>query len=139
MQSTIINSGSSLLHYLQSTTKNWVTNPPAPLTPCLTPDELAGLGFSLAAYPLDLLNATIVAQACAPWAAAPRRVRTYPLSRRPSATRVSQRRALEGLKRSGAAPADLALPFADLQAAVGFPEYYAEAEKYDRDAPPKPK
>ena len=30
------------------------------LTPVLPPDELLEIGFSLAAYPLDLLNASII-------------------------------------------------------------------------------
>ena len=73
------------------------------LTPVLPPDELEKLGFTrtLAAYPLDLLNASIVAQ----------------------------RQALEGL-RTGKPPPELTLPFAELQEAVGFPEYYAEEAKY---------
>ena len=72
------------------------------LTPVLPPSELEEIGFKLAAYPLDLLNAAIVAQ----------------------------RQALAALADTGAPPPEVTLPFAELQAAVGFPEYYAEEEKY---------
>lgn len=72
------------------------------LTPVLPPLELDKIGFKLAAYPLDLLNASIVAQ----------------------------QRALEALA-AGTTPVDT-LPFADLQRVVGFPEYYAEEERYRR-------
>ena len=71
------------------------------LTPVLPPDELEKLGFKLAAYPLDLLNASIVAQ----------------------------RAALEGMK-GGVPPEEYSLPFEELQSVVGFPEYYAEADRY---------
>ena len=72
------------------------------LTPVLPPDELLEIGFSLAAYPLDLLNASIVAQ----------------------------RRALDALARGGLPPSELSLPFDELQRVVGFPEYYEEADRY---------
>ena len=72
------------------------------LTPVLPPAELEEIGFKLAAYPLDLLNASILAQ----------------------------RRALEGLRATGLPPKEDTLPFAELQAAVGFPKYYEEEEKY---------
>ena len=67
----------------------------------LLPRTNSEIGFKLAAYPLDLLNASIVAQ----------------------------RRAL-GARVDGAPPTDDTLPFDELQAAVGFPKYYAEEEKY---------
>ncbi len=69
-------------------------------TPLLAPDALAALGYRIAAYPLTLLS---------------------------SATRAMQR-ALENLRR-GETPADL-LPFAELQAVVGFDAYDAEQRRY---------
>ena len=69
-------------------------------TPILPPARLAELGFKIAAYPVTLLNAALVAM----------------------------REALMALKR-GATPAGL-LPFAQLQAAVGFTSYDAEAARY---------
>ena len=74
------------------------------LTPPLPPAELEELGYSVAAFPLDLINASI----------------------------VSMRAALEGLKQ-GKPPPALTLPFDELQAAVGFPEYYAEEARYRED------
>ena len=74
------------------------------LTPALPPAELEAMGYSIAAFPLDLLNASI----------------------------VSMRAALDGLKH-GKPPPALSLPFDELQDVVGFTEYYAEAERY-RDA-----
>ena len=59
------------------------------------------LGYSIAAFPLDLINASI----------------------------VSMRAALEGLKQ-GRPPQELSLPFEELQEVVGFKEYYAEEAKY---------
>ena len=70
--------------------------------------ELEAIGFSLAAYPLDLLNASI----------------------------VGMRRALTSLAQEGKPPADVTLPFEELQRVVGFPEYYAEEERYRVAAPP---
>ena len=71
----------------------------------LVADELLELlellRFSLSAYPLDLLAASIVAQ----------------------------RAALEGL-REGAERRDDALPFDEMQEAVGFGEYYREEARY---------
>ena len=72
------------------------------LTPVLPPEELHKIGYSLSAYPLDLLNATIVAQ----------------------------RRALAAIRATGKPPEEFSLPFTELQEACGFPEYYAEADRY---------
>ena len=72
------------------------------LTPALAPAELEAIGFTLAAYPLELINASI----------------------------NSMREALVGLRDKGAAPPHLTLPFDELQQAVGFPEYYAETARY---------
>jgi 2-methylisocitrate lyase-like PEP mutase family enzyme len=69
-------------------------------TPILPPSELEALGFKLAAYPLTLLNASIVAM----------------------------QRALSALQK-GETPADL-LPFSELRRLVGFDAYDAEAERY---------
>lgn len=71
------------------------------LTPALPPAELEEMGYSIAAFPLDLLNASI----------------------------VSMRSALVGLKH-GKPPASLSLPFEELQDVVGFSEYYAEEARY---------
>ena len=72
------------------------------LTPALPPRQLEAMGYTLAAYPLDLLNASI----------------------------VGMRRALESLKESGAPPDELTLPFEELQEVVGFHDYYEEEQKY---------
>jgi len=72
------------------------------LTPVLPPEDLEEIGFKLAAYPLDLLNASI----------------------------AGMQRALDGLANEGQPPPEDTLPFDDLQAVVGFPEYYAVEEKY---------
>ena len=80
------------------------------LTPVLPPVQLEAMGFKLAAYPLDLLNASV----------------------------VGMRLALKGLA-SGKPPDELTLPFAELQKIVGFPEYYDEEARYrvpeDRPGP----
>ena len=78
-----------------------VNNLAGGLTPSLPLAELREMGFSLSAYPLDLLAASIVAQ----------------------------RAALEGL-REGAERRDDALPFDEMQEAVGFAEYYREEARY---------
>ena len=78
-----------------------VNNLAGGLTPSLPLAELREMGFSLSAYPLDLLAASIVAQ----------------------------RAALEGL-REGAERRDDALPFDEMQEAVGFGEYYREEARY---------
>ncbi|PRW44559.1 petal death [Chlorella sorokiniana] len=71
-------------------------------TPILTPSQLEGMGFKLCAYPLSLLGVSVRAM----------------------------EDALAGLKR-GAVPQPPAMPtFQELQAAVGFPEYYAEEARY---------
>ena len=72
------------------------------LTPVLPPDELDEIGFKLAAYPLDLLNASI----------------------------VGMRRALATIAATGKPPPADTLPFAELQRAVGFEAYYAEEARY---------
>ena len=72
------------------------------LTPLLPPRELEAMGFDIAAYPLELLNASIIAM----------------------------RATLRGLAETGKPPDELTMPFADLCSAVGFQEYYAEEAKY---------
>ena len=72
------------------------------LTPVLPPAELEELGFSLAAYPLDLLNASI----------------------------IGMNRTLAMLAATGHPPEHDSLPFHELQVAVGFPQYYEEEERY---------
>ena len=69
-------------------------------TPVLAPGELVALGYRLAAYPLTLISAATVAM----------------------------ERALDALK--GGEPASDLMPFAELRARVGFPEYDAESERY---------
>lgn len=64
-----------------------------------------------AAYPLDLLNASI----------------------------VGMRLALDALRQTGAPPPAHSLPFAELQRVVGFDDYYAEEARYrSTPAPSKP-
>jgi 2-methylisocitrate lyase-like PEP mutase family enzyme len=70
-------------------------------SPLLPAPTLARLGFRLVAYPLTLLGAAVSAQ----------------------------ERALAELKAGALEPAGLP-SFAHLQAAVGFPEYFAEADAY---------
>ena len=70
------------------------------LTPELPPEALERIGYSLAAYPLTLLNASI----------------------------SGMRAALGALARGEADP--LPLPFEEVQRVVGFPEYYAEEARY---------
>ena len=69
-------------------------------TPLLSPSRLQQIGYSIAVYPLTLLNVSIAAM----------------------------RSALESLKR-GETPASL-MNFEELKQAVGFPEYYAEEARY---------
>ena len=69
-------------------------------TPLLSPSRLQQIGYSIAVYPLTLLNVSIAAM----------------------------RSALESLKR-GETPASL-MNFDELKQAVGFPEYYAEEARY---------
>lgn len=69
-------------------------------TPLLPPATLEALGFKIAVYPLSLLNVSIRAM----------------------------RTALGSLAR-GEAP-EAAMDFEELKAAVGFPAYYAEEQKY---------
>jgi hypothetical protein len=40
------------------------------------------------------------------------------------------RATLKGLKKSGSPPKDLTLPFSECMEAVGFDEYYKEADQY---------
>lgn len=69
-------------------------------TPLLPPAQLEELGYKIAAYPLTLLNAAIVAM----------------------------RRALAELGKGE--PASGLLPFAELRKVIGFDAYDAEAERY---------
>ena len=70
------------------------------LTPFLPPEELETIGFSLAAYPLTLLNASI----------------------------FGMRGALSALKTGD--PSPFPLGFDELQRVVGFPEYYDAEVRY---------
>lgn len=70
-------------------------------TPVLPPQQLADIGYRIAAYPLTLLSAAAGAM----------------------------RRALAALKR-GETPGGL-IDFAELRDLVGFPGYYAEETRYD--------
>ncbi len=69
-------------------------------TPLLSPAHLEAIGYTIAVYPLTMLNVSIQAM----------------------------REALGQLK--GGQPAAKAMDFESLKAAVGFPEYYAEEAKY---------
>ena len=71
-------------------------------TPLLAPEQLAGLGFSLVAYPLSLLGVSIRAM----------------------------RSALEGLKEGRVPPAEALGTFADIQSAVGFSDYFRDQARY---------
>ena len=71
-------------------------------TPICSPQELEDMGFSIVAYPLSLLAVSV----------------------------KSMERALREIKTDGY-PSDETLPtFVELQASVGFPEYYADDERY---------
>ena len=72
------------------------------LTPVLPPSELEKLGFNLAAYPLDLLNASI--------AGMQRALGAIDAHERPSAADT--------------------LDFAELQRVTGWPEYYEQEARY---------
>jgi 2-methylisocitrate lyase-like PEP mutase family enzyme len=69
-------------------------------TPLLTPAHLESLGYTIAVYPLTLLNVSIGAM----------------------------RLALQDLGRG--LPAAAAMDFEALKSAVGFPAYYAEEARY---------
>ena len=47
-----------------------------------------------------------------------------------NASIVAQRRALDAIKATGKPPEEFSLPFEELQRVCGFPDYYAEAERY---------
>ena len=71
-------------------------------TPLLAPSHLEAIGYKIAVYPLTLLNVSIAAM----------------------------RAALVQLRRGETVT--MAMDFADLKAAVGFPEYTAEEARYAR-------
>lgn len=71
-------------------------------TPLLPPAALEAIGYSIAVYPLTLLNVSIQAMREA--------LASLAVGKRPAA----------------------AMEFGDLKAAVGFPEYYAEEARYAR-------
>jgi len=75
-------------------------------TPLLSPARLQEIGYSIAVYPLTLLNVSIAAM----------------------------RAALHSLK-IGQPPAGV-MNFEDLKRAVGFPQYYAEEARYKADGKP---
>mmetsp|Transcript_7840 Transcript_7840/g.11831 ORF Transcript_7840/g.11831 Transcript_7840/m.11831 type:complete len:246 (-) Transcript_7840:48-785(-) len=70
-------------------------------TPILSPKELGEMGYTIAAYPLTLLSASI----------------------------NSMQLALQRLK-EGESCEGLLVPFKEVQRVVGFPEYYMEEERY---------
>lgn len=70
------------------------------VTPILTPRELEEFGYTLAAYPLTLLSASIRAMTAA----------------------------LDDLKHGR--PVENLAPFGDVCAAVGFPDYWEEEKRY---------
>ncbi|KAG2454848.1 hypothetical protein HYH02_000680 [Chlamydomonas schloesseri] len=76
-------------------------------TPVLPPSALQAMGFKLVAYPLSLLGVSIRAM----------------------------QDALEGLRRGRVPPVEALGTFADIQAAVGFPDYYAEEKRYAISSP----
>jgi 2-methylisocitrate lyase-like PEP mutase family enzyme len=69
-------------------------------TPLRSPQQLEEIGYTIAVYPLTLLNVSIAAM----------------------------RSALQDLAHGQRPPA--AMDFEDLKSAVGFPEYYAEEARY---------
>lgn len=69
-------------------------------TPVLSPEQLEGIGYKIAVFPLSLVNASI----------------------------MSMRQSLEMI-RNGQEPSNI-LDFEGLKSAVGFPEYYDEFDKY---------
>ena len=69
-------------------------------TPLLPHAQLESIGYTIAVYPLTLLNVSIAAMRCA----------------------LSELRA--------GTPASAAMDFEALKAAVGFPDYYAEEARY---------
>ena len=71
-------------------------------TPILPPAELEAIGYKLAAYPLTLLSVAIAAM----------------------------NQALAALPRNSAAPRPAELTFEELQATVGFPEYWEAEVRY---------
>ena len=75
------------------------------LTPVTPPDELESIGFKLAFYPVDLLQASI----------------------------GGMRRTLDSIAATGKPHPDETMPFQELQKIVGFPEYYEEEERYRTD------
>jgi 2-methylisocitrate lyase-like PEP mutase family enzyme len=78
-------------------------------TPILAPARLREIGYTIAVYPLTLLNASIVAM----------------------------RTALRSL-RNGETPAGI-MDFEGLKSAVGFPEYYADEAQYKTAAAYEPR
>jgi 2-methylisocitrate lyase-like PEP mutase family enzyme len=77
-------------------------------TPALPPSDLAAVGFAFSIFSVTLLSAAVGAM----------------------------NRALADL-RAGRPAADV-VPFPSLCAAVGFPEYNAEADRYALEPPPPP-
>lgn len=69
-------------------------------TPLLSPERLQAIGYTIAVYPLTLLNVSIAAM-----------------------------RAALGALKAGATPPGV-MSFEDLKIAVGFPDYYAEESRY---------
>ncbi|GIL77226.1 hypothetical protein Vretimale_3094 [Volvox reticuliferus] len=76
-------------------------------TPIFRPSELQTMGFKLVAYPLSLLGVSIRAM----------------------------QDALIGLRRGRVPPVETLGTFADIQAAVGFPEYFEEEQRYAISTP----
>ncbi|GLI59486.1 hypothetical protein VaNZ11_001371 [Volvox africanus] len=76
-------------------------------TPIFRPSELQSMGFKLVAYPLSLLGVSIRAM----------------------------QDALVGLRRGRVPPVEALGSFADIQAAVGFPEYFEEEQRYAISTP----
>ncbi|GIL63708.1 hypothetical protein Vafri_17595 [Volvox africanus] len=76
-------------------------------TPIFRPSELQAMGFKLVAYPLSLLGVSIRAM----------------------------QDALIGLRKGRVPPVEALGNFADIQAAVGFPEYFEEEQRYAISTP----
>uniref|UniRef100_A0A7S1NN42 Carboxyvinyl-carboxyphosphonate phosphorylmutase n=1 Tax=Eutreptiella gymnastica TaxID=73025 RepID=A0A7S1NN42_9EUGL len=78
-------------------------------TPILDHKRLQEMGYSIAAYPLTLLSASIKAQLDV----------------------------LQSIKEGGTGHLDKILPFEEVKRHVGFPEYFEEEKRYAVPGPPK--
>ena len=96
-------SADEMQHFCGAMNKPCMANMvPGGKTPVLAPDQLHKLGYKLALYPVMLLSSSIAAM---------------------QAT-------LKGLWPGSKTPQPPAIPFADLQGVVGFPDYWSRETRY---------